>query len=104
MIFIIALSIYLGEAMPTSSIQPNTLDRFNAYRQVVLTLPPNRYLSNQTRTNRIRTTPAVPTRGRKREPIGKFDVALVIEDKVAYRAGVRFASVFDLLCLMLNGG
>jgi len=74
--------------MPTSSIRPNTLDRFNAYRQVVLTLPPNRYLSNQTRTDRIRTTPAVTARGRKRETIGQFDVVLVIEDKVAYPAGV----------------
>ncbi|KAF8155438.1 hypothetical protein B0H34DRAFT_495561 [Crassisporium funariophilum] len=50
--FVIALSIYLCEAMP-SLIRPNMLDQFNAYQQVVLTLPPNRYLSNQTRTNRI---------------------------------------------------
>ncbi|KAF8148656.1 hypothetical protein B0H34DRAFT_791663 [Crassisporium funariophilum] len=80
--FVIALSIYLREAMP-SLIRPNTLDRFNAYRQVVLTLPPNRYLSNQTRTSRIQTTPA---------------------DRDAYRAGEGFAGlcpaqvrvVFDL--------
>jgi hypothetical protein len=95
---VIALSVYLREAMPTSSIRPNTLDRFNAYRQVVLTLPPNRYLSNQTRTNRIRTTPAVPARRHKRETLGQLDVALVIEDKVAYRAGVGCAGMFDLLC------
>jgi len=77
---------------------------FNAYCLVVLTPPPNRHLSNQTRTDRIRTTPAVPARGRKRETVGQFDVALVIEDKVAYPAGVGFAGMFDLLCLMLNGG
>ena len=102
--FVIALSVYLRGAMPTSSIRPNMLDQFNAYRQVILTLPPNRYLSNQKRTNRIRTTPAVPARGRKRESIGQFDIALVIEDRVAYRAGVGFAGMFNLHCLMLNEG
>ncbi|KIM38488.1 hypothetical protein M413DRAFT_30038 [Hebeloma cylindrosporum] len=66
--FIIALSVYLREAMPMSLIQPNSLDRFNAYRQVTLTLPPNRHLR-------------------------QFDVALVIEDEVAYRTGAGFAGL-----------
>jgi hypothetical protein len=55
--FISQLSLYLGSR---STFSPNSLDRFNAYRQLKLILPPNRYLSNQTRSNRIRTTPAVP--------------------------------------------
>ena len=59
--FITELSIYLGSR---STFTPNLLDRFNAYRQVKLILPPNRYLSNQTRSNRIRTTLAVPRKGR----------------------------------------
>ena len=102
--FVIALSIYLHEAMPTSSIQLNMLDQFNAYRQVILTLPSNCYLSNQKRTNCIRTTPAIQAQGHKHETVGQFDIALVIEDKIAYQASVGFAGMFDLSCLMLNEG
>jgi hypothetical protein len=55
--FISQLSTYLGSR---STFSPNLNDRFNAYCQVKVILPPNHYLSNQMRTNRIRTTPAVP--------------------------------------------
>ncbi|THH07054.1 hypothetical protein EW146_g9433 [Bondarzewia mesenterica] len=84
--FMLALSTYLREAIPACPISPNSLDRFNVYRQLKLTLPANHYLSNQTRTNRIRTTPAVPSRGRKSATVGQFDIALVIEDREEYQA------------------
>ena len=58
--FLAQLSNYLG-ARSTFSL--NSLDRFNVYCQVKLFLPPNHYVSNQTRSNRIRTTPAVPRKG-----------------------------------------
>ena len=45
--FLSQLSIYLGTR---STFSPNSLDRFNVYRQVKLILPPNRYVSNQTRS------------------------------------------------------
>jgi hypothetical protein len=85
--FILQLSVYLGSC---SSFPPNMNDRFNAYRQVKLVLPPNRYLSNQTRTNRIRTTPAVPRKGRKPASLGHFDVALVVVDREKYGDGNGF--------------
>jgi hypothetical protein len=85
--FITQLSVYLGSR---SNFPPNLNDRFNAYRQVKLVLPPNRYLSNQTRTNWIRTTPAVPRKGRRPASLGHFDVALVIVDRNKYRDGQGF--------------
>ena len=92
------LSIYLGSR---SAFSPNLLDRYNAYRQVKLILPPNRYVSNQTRTNRIRTTPAVPRKGRRPASLGHFDVALVIVDRKKYQDGngfdgLHFISDFNL--------
>jgi hypothetical protein len=85
--FISQLSVYLGSR---TTFPPNLNDRFNAYRQVKLILPPNRYLSNQTRTNRIRTTPAVPRKGRRPASLGHFDVALVIADRNKYWDGNGF--------------
>ena len=92
--FISQLSVYLRSH---STFPPNSLDRFNAYRQVKLVLPPNRYLSNQTRTNRIRTTPAVPRKGQQPESSGHFDVALVIVDRNKYRDGIGFDGSFSSL-------
>ena len=89
--FISQLTVYLGSHSP---FPPNSNDRFNAYRQVKIILPPNRYLSNQTRTNRIRTTPAVPRKGRRPESLGHFDVALVVVDKIKYREGKGFDGWF----------
>ena len=91
--FISRLTVYLGSHSP---FPPNLNDRFNAYRQVKIVLPPNRYLSNQTRTNRIRTTPAVPRKGRRPESLGHFDVALVVVDKIKYWEGKGFNGKFFL--------
>ena len=85
--FISQLSVYLGSR---STFPPNLNDRFNAYCQVKVILPPNRYLSNQTRTNRIRTTPAVARKGRRPASLGHFDVTLVIVDRVKFRDGNGF--------------
>ena len=92
--FISQLSVYLRSH---SSFAPNSLDRFNAYRQLKVVLPPNRYLSNQMRTNRIRTTPAVPRKGRRPESSGHFDVALVIVDRNKYRDGNGFDGSFSIV-------
>ncbi|KAF9545927.1 hypothetical protein CPC08DRAFT_596753, partial [Agrocybe pediades] len=103
--FIPALSAYLrGHANGSHVVLPSQIDRFSGYRQINLQLPTNRYLSGASRTHRIRTTPAVPAKGRKRAKPSIFDVALVIEDRKAYQsgkglAGLRAAQVrfiFDL--------
>ena len=92
--FLSQLSIYLGTR---STFSPNSLDRFNVYRQVKLILPPNRYVSNQTRSNRIRTTPAAPRKGRRPASLGNFDVALVVVDRVLYQGGNGYEGGFFLI-------
>ena len=49
-----------------------------------------------TRTHRIRTTPAVPRKGRRPESSGHFDVALVVVDRIKYREGKGFDGGFFL--------
>ena len=89
--FIARLTVYLGSRSP---FPPNSNDRFNAYHQVKMVLPPNRYINNLTRTHRIRTTPAVPRKGRRPESSGHFDVTLVVVDKIKYWEGKGFDGWF----------
>ncbi|KAF9548524.1 hypothetical protein CPC08DRAFT_648414 [Agrocybe pediades] len=103
--FIPALTSYLrGLNNGSPVVLPSPIDRFSGYRQINLKLPTNPYLSGASRTHRIRTTPTVPAKGRKRAKPATLDVALVVEDRKAYRlgkglAGLRAAQVrfvFDL--------
>jgi hypothetical protein len=97
--FISQLTHYLGSR---STFPPNLNDRFNAYRQVKVILPQNRYLSNQTRTNRIRTTPAVPRKGRRPASLGHFDVALFVMDRNKYRDGNGFDGRHFILFYLIS--
>ena len=65
--FILALTTFLLENVPECKISPkftpNQYDRFNIFKQVIITLPPNLFLSNQSQTCRLRSTPAVKPKG-----------------------------------------
>ena len=45
--FIPALNTFLLENLPHCQISPNQFDRFNIFKQITITLPPNLFLSNQ---------------------------------------------------------
>ena len=92
--FIAQLTVYLNSCSP---FPPNSNDRFNAYHQVKIVLPPNRYINNLMRTHWIRTTPAVFRKGRWHESSGHFDVPLVVVDKIKYREGKGFDGCFFYL-------
>ena len=83
--FLEALSAFLRKHIPACKISPHTFDRFDVYKQVIIPLPYNRYLSNQPRTDRIRTTPAVAKLGRKAGTAARFDTALLVEKWEDYR-------------------
>ncbi|KAJ7609663.1 Zn-finger domain-containing protein [Roridomyces roridus] len=79
-----ALTVFLKRHFKSSPILPGHHDRFDLYNQVVLHLSKNRYLSSQSRTWRIRATPAMPARQRKPATPPIFDTALVAEDEDSY--------------------
>ncbi|KAG1828899.1 hypothetical protein DFJ58DRAFT_876181 [Suillus subalutaceus] len=60
------LSCFLRNHMPHAIITPGLQDRFDVFRQVVITAPPNPLISESPRQWRVRATPEVlPGRGRK---------------------------------------
>lgn len=67
-----------------SSPTPGQYDRFGIFNQISVHLSRNRYISNQTRSSRIRTVPAVAPKGRSAGSPAIFDTALVIEDLSQY--------------------
>ncbi|KAF8868642.1 hypothetical protein BD779DRAFT_1614940 [Infundibulicybe gibba] len=95
--FIPALTSFLQQQQ-SYPLLPNTSDRFDLYKQIIITLPPNTFLSSQKIFNHIHTSPAVPPRGHKQGLPGVFDTALIIDDPMEYRsrsglAGLRVAQV-----------
>ncbi|KAF8152285.1 hypothetical protein B0H34DRAFT_111607, partial [Crassisporium funariophilum] len=82
--FIPALTTFLRNNLPSVNILPNQYNRFDLFKQIIVTLPPNRYLGDQVLTNRIRTTPSVKPSGQKRGSPAHFDAALIIKNLKDY--------------------
>ena len=63
--FVSALSTFLRHNFPGTPILPSVYDRFNAYKQLVIKLPHNPYVSDSehSETDRIRTLPSVKASG-----------------------------------------
>jgi hypothetical protein len=78
--FLDALSTFLRKRLPTCKISPHVFDRFDVYKQIIIHLPYNRYLSNHPRSDRLRTSPAVAKLGRKAGTSARFDTALLVEN------------------------
>ncbi|KAG2128634.1 uncharacterized protein EDB93DRAFT_1068962, partial [Suillus bovinus] len=76
--FLPALKLFLRNHMPHTIITPGLQDRFDIFRQVVITAPPNPLISESPRQpSVIKTTPEVlPGRGHKPGSPAKFDMAL----------------------------
>ncbi|KAF5377941.1 hypothetical protein D9615_006759 [Tricholomella constricta] len=81
--FIPALTNFLRTSLPSTTILPNQLDRFDLFRQIV------RYIL----TNRIRTTPAIKPNGRKLGSPPHFDTALIIENLAEHRQSGGFSGL-----------
>ena len=78
--FIPALAVFIREYLPHCNIEPSPFDRFDVFKQIIIPSPANKYLSNQPRTSRIRTTPAIKPKGRKPGTPARFDTTLIAED------------------------
>ncbi|KAF7364493.1 hypothetical protein MVEN_00317700 [Mycena venus] len=93
-----ALTLFLKQHFRSSLVMPSLYDRFDIFNQITVHLPPNRYLSNQKRSGRIRAVAAVAPKGRRPGSPAVFDTALVIEDPSQYVrssgiAGLRPAQI-----------
>jgi hypothetical protein len=92
--FISTLSTFLRQNLLGTTIIPSIHDRFNVFKQLVITTPHNPYLSDNKRTDRIRTSPFVEASGRTPERPAHFDTALVIEDSQLYKSDGGIAGEF----------
>ena len=84
--FLTALSTFLRHHLPSTTITPTYRDRFDAYKQIVISLPTNRYLGEHIVMDRVRTTPSVKASGRAPAKASHFDTAFVVEDLPLYNS------------------
>ena len=94
--FVSALSTFLRQNFPGTTIIPSIHNRFDVYRQLVIKLPHNPYISDleHTQKDRLRTLPFVKANGRTPERPAHFDTALVIEDFQLYKLDGGIAGEF----------
>lgn len=83
--FLPALSTFLRRNMGTT-ITPSLRDHFDVYRQILISLPNNRYLGEHALVDKVRTAPSVNASGRASEKAAHFDTAFVVEDLSLYKS------------------
>ncbi|KAJ7775451.1 Zn-finger domain-containing protein [Mycena metata] len=79
-----ALALFLKTHFRSSTVTPGQYDRFDIFNQITVHMPPNRYLSSQNRSTRLRAIAAVAPKGRSAGSPAIFDTALIIEDPAQY--------------------
>ena len=91
-----ALSTFLHRNFPGTTIIPSIHDQFDIYRQLVIKLPHNPYVSDleHTQKDRLWTSPFVKANGRTPERPAHFNTALVIEDFQLYKSDGGIAGEF----------
>jgi hypothetical protein len=91
-----ALSTFLRHNFPGTTILPSIYDRFDAYKQLVIKPSHNPYLSENKKTDRIRTWPFTKANGTNRTPDrpAHFDTALIVEDSRLYKSDGGIAGEF----------
>ena len=99
--FLPALTTFLRHNLPATTITPGDQDRFDAYRQIVISTPSNRYLSEHIRTDRVRTTPFVKSSGRTLAKAAHFDTAFVVEDLPLYKTEGGISGNFSFTRVLL---
>ena len=92
--FLPALTTFLRRYLPRTTITPSYRDRFDAYKQILISLPSNWYLSDQIRMDRVRTVPSVKANGRALAKPSHFDTAFIAEDLPLYKTKGGIAGMF----------
>lgn len=79
--FLPALSSFLRHHFPGSTITPTHRDRFDAYKQIVISLPRSEYLGEGSCVlDRVKTSISVKESGRTLAKASHFDTAFIVED------------------------
>jgi hypothetical protein len=84
--FLPALSTFLRRHLPGTTITPSYRDRFDTYKQIVISLPSNRYLSERILMERVRTAPSIKASGQTLGKAAHFDTAFIVEDLNLYQS------------------
>jgi hypothetical protein len=84
--FLPALSAFLRRNLPHTTITPSYRDRFDAYKQISIRLPSNRYLADRVLMDRVRTAISVNATGRASAKAGHFDTAFIVDDMALYES------------------
>ena len=100
--FISALSTFVRHTFPGTTVLLSIYDRFDIYKQLVIKLPHNPYLSQHKQTDRIITSLFVNAHGRSPAKPGHFDTALVIEDLELYKSDGGIAGEFSFYKFLIN--
>jgi hypothetical protein len=94
--FLQALTNFIVKHSPRSP-RPSKYDRFDLYKQIVVSTPFNSYLAlNQSTEHRIRATPPSTKAGRKSASAGHFDPAFIVENPETYRLGSSIGTLDGL--------
>ena len=97
--FLTALSSFLRCNLPGTTITPSIRDRFDAYKQIILPLPTNQYLSDHI-VDRVRTSPSVNASGRLLLKASHFDTAFIVEDLPLYNLEGGLSGFFFSLIII----
>ena len=93
--FLPALTTYLRHHLPGTTITPSLRDRFDAYKQIIISLPSNRFMGDSERVlDRVRTTPSVKASGRASAKAAHFDTAFVVDDLALYKSEGGLSGAF----------
>ena len=95
--FLTSLSSFLRRNLPGTTITPTTCDRFDAYKQIIISLPANQYQCERVVVDRIRTSPSVKASGRALAKAAHFDTAFVAEDLSLYESQGGLSGEFFFL-------
>ena len=96
--FLTALSSFLRHHLLGTSITPSNLDRFNAFKQIVISLPTNQYLGDLGKLgivmDRVRTSPSVNASGRALPKAPHFNTAFIMKDPTLYKSEGGLSGLF----------
>ena len=95
--FLPALSTFLRSTLPGTTITPSNRDRFEVYKQIVISLTTNQYLGERIVMDRVRTSPSVNASGRALSKAAHFDTAFIVEDLGLYNLEGGISGIFSLL-------